>query len=126
MQLPEDSDRERGQTDHGEGANERAAEPVILLPFIEDDFQTPETNRKQQDPEIVDPALAGGFDPPALFAKRGGIRDQAAGQEKRQETDWNVNEKDPAPGRIVGDPAAQRRPNGRRHHDRDTIKPEGG
>ncbi len=63
------------------------AEPVILLTFIEDDFQSPETNRKKKNPDIVDSASTGGLDPPAFLGKGRRIGDQPAGQEKRKQTD---------------------------------------
>jgi len=50
--------------------------------------------------------------------------DQPAGKQQRQNTDWNVDEEDPAPTIVVGDPASQDRANCRGRDDYDRVQGE--
>ena len=45
------------------------------------------------------------------------LRDEAPGQHPRQDAERDVDVEDPGPGVVVGDPAAQRRSEGRADHD---------
>jgi hypothetical protein len=53
------------------------------------------------------------------------IVDQARDQNERQNADRNIDEEDPAPGEVVGDPAAQRGADGGREHGDQAIERKG-
>ena len=52
--------------------------------------------------------------------------DEAAGEEEREDADGNVDEEDPAPVVVVGDPAAEDGADGRGSDDGDGVEREGG
>ena len=54
-----------------------------------------------------------------------GVIHHAGDQEEGQNSHWDVDEKDPAPGEVVGDPAAQSRADGGRKHGDETVEGEG-
>ncbi len=54
------------------------------------------------------------------------IGDHAAREDQRQDADRDVDEENPAPGPVVGDPAAERRADGRRGDDGHAVEREGG
>src|SRR5260370_2316937 len=61
----------------------------------------------------------------SLRLKLRGISYEPAAQEERQEADRNVDEEYPTPIVVVGDPAAQDRPDRRGCHDYDRVQSEG-
>ena len=50
---------------------------------------------------------------------------QAVRQEERQHADRQIDEEDPVPVVVVGDPAAERGADGGRHHDGHAVHREG-
>ena len=100
--LPEDEADHAGDKEEGEDADEAGGEPVVLFALVEHDLQAAHGDGEEAEAEIVHVAQAGevGFDP-------GRIVDQAVDQDEGQNADRDVDEEDPAPGVVVGDPAAQ-------------------
>jgi len=109
--------RRPDQPDRGEkaeGADHRVGEPVIVLAAIEHDLETADAERDQRDADIIDAAAA-----PALGLHPGRILDQRADRQKGDDADRHVDQEHPAPGVIIGDPAAQSRPDDGREDGRD-------
>ncbi len=52
--------------------------------------------------------------------------DEAVGEEEREQADGDVDEEDPAPVVVVGDPAAEHGADGGRGDDGDGVEGEGG
>ena len=67
-----------------ERGDERAAEPIILLAFVEHHLETAKADRQQENPNVIDLAMTGGFKPAPLFGKCGRIGVELAGQEERE------------------------------------------
>jgi len=67
-------------------------------------------------------ALAAGGD---LAPDVGRIFDNARGEHQGEYGDGDVDKEDPAPGEVVGDPAAQGGADHRRQHDRHAVDGEG-
>src|SRR5207247_9629644 len=72
----------------------------------------------------IDMQLAVCSDGGSLRLKRRGISYEPAAQEKRQEADRNVDEEYPTPIVVVGDPAAEDRPDRRGCYDYDRVQSE--
>ena len=74
-----------------------AAQPIVALTAVQDDFQAGEPDRDENDPDIVDAQLAPA---PSLSPFRHEPRrivNQPARQQKRGEPNWNVDEENPTP-----------------------------
>jgi hypothetical protein len=104
------------ERDHGEGgdrdepAHPRRGEPVDLLAAVEHDLGGGEPQGHQAEADVVDAAL-----PPRPDVRR--ILDDGVDEEGGQDADREVDEEDPAPGVVVGDPPAEGRAEDRRHDD---------
>ena len=53
------------------------------------------------------------------------VFDEAIGKVERKQRDGNIDEEDPAPVEVIGNPAAQGRPDGGRYHDGEAVECEG-
>ena len=53
------------------------------------------------------------------------IADEHVGEQQRNDSDGNIDEENPAPVEIVGDPAAEGGTDGRSEHDRHAVNGEG-
>ncbi len=80
-----------------------AAEPVLALAGVEHHLQEAEAERQKSDAPQVDSAELG-------FAKVRWVDDEVADHQQRENPHRQIDVEDPAPGVVVGDPAAQRRP----------------
>ena len=86
-------------------------EPVVALTFVEKDLERGEADAEQADADVVELQPVGQRLPDQVRR----IEDHRRRQCEREDADRDVDEEDPAPGVVVGDPAAQRRPDHRRH-----------
>ncbi len=104
--------------------DEGAAEPVVLLPFVEDDLQCTHANDKQREADVIEPQFRAA---PrlALGDHRRRIGEHARRHQRQQDADRHVEQKHPAPAEIVGDPAAERRPDRRRKNHGDAVGGKG-
>src|SRR6266700_4162034 len=112
------SDDRNGKECH----DEVALKPVQPLAAIEHDFKAGEAERDQQNSQVVNlqsSCLACSL---YFLLEFWRIRQQPTGQDQRDDSDWDINEEDPAPRKTVGDPATKRRSNSRGRHDRHAIK----
>src|SRR5258708_33011750 len=86
-------------------------EPVIALSFVEDHLQRSEAERDQTEPDVVDLRFA---QLTALEVWR--ILNEPRCQQERKNADGDINEENPAPAEVVGDPTPERGTNGRSHN----------
>lgn len=122
-QLPE---HRSDQTDESCGehrGDERRTKPVVDLTAIQEDFQSCRSQTNQQDTKPVDAKFTGGktrfF---TLFCKAGRVVHKFVGEKERKQPEGDIDEKDPAPSVVVGDPAAQHGTDSRCGHDRNGVE----
>ena len=123
-QLP---DHQRDQAEHrraGKGDDHVRAEPVVALALVEHELQRAEPDRDQCEADVID-AQSLAEQLPSLVLRAGGLVDQRAHEEQRNQPHRHVDQKYPVPGIVVGDPAAERRSDHRRDHDRDAVDRKG-
>ena len=105
------------ESDHGDGGNRHKpsdpdrAQPVHFLSLVQHDLQRRKPDRQQSEPDEVNGRLQVAFD-----VRR--VLDEPFRQRHRQQADRQVDVENPAPGIIVGDPAAERRADDGRYDDR--------
>src|SRR5580698_3528131 len=81
------------------------AQPIVFLPLIQKHLQSSNSKRQHGNSHVVH------ADPSAFYAtEERWIFNQCIGQIESQENRRQGNEKDPAPRIVVGNPAAQHRP----------------
>ena len=124
--LPEDGGGETGNADDEAPGDERGAEPVVDLAAIEENFEGSGADADEGDADAVYVKLAADADGLAFGFKGWGIVDEAGGEEEGHDADGDVDEEDPAPVVVVGDPAAEHGADGGRGDDGDGIEGEGG
>src|ERR1700693_6123137 len=120
MDPPGDGRHHASDEEEGEEADEVGGEPIVLLAFIEHDLHAAHGDGEEaQAKEVhVFEELAVGLDPWWIF-------DEACDEEECQEADGNVDEEDPAPGEVVGDPAAKSRADGGSEDGDKAVEGEG-
>ena len=106
--------------------DEGGAEPVELLALVEDDLERGETDADEGEAGAVDLQLhagaqALGFFSKALAGEVLGVGEDHAGEEGAARADGDVDVEDPAPGVVVGDPAAEGGAEHGRAHDGDGV-----
>ena len=121
MPLPKGERDETGDGHDDERDDEVRAKPIIFLAFVEEDLQCADAEYKQGEPERVKAHFAG-FD----AAQEGRVIDEFVDERKREQTDRQVDEKNPAPRVVVGNPAADDRTERGGNHDGDSEKCKGG
>ena len=102
---------------HRERDDQIRGEPVLLLPLVEPDLQRGDADGQQADAPVVDPGR-----PPRDIGRVEHVRAQhgVGGDAER-----DVDVEHPAPGVVVGQPAAQHRPEHRRDDDADAEEGHG-
>ena len=120
--LPPLPHKETDDTDdeqHSEGADERRGEPVVFFALVQHDLQAAHRKGQERQPHVIHVAQARwiGLDPRRIF-------DQARDQNEGQDAYGNIDEENPSPGEVVGDPAARRGPDGGREHSDQAVKRE--
>ena len=106
--------------DHGAGDDEVRAEPVFLLSLVKHDLESANGEGQQAEPDSVNASEC-----LAHALEVGRIFNDAAGENDRQNAHRNIEEEDPAPGVVVGDPAADGRSDGRSDDDGHAVDGEG-
>ena len=86
----------------GEGADEVGGEPVVFFALVEEDLEATHGEGEEAEADVIELAevFAGGLDP-------GWVVDEAGDEGVGEDADGDVDVEDPAPGVVVGDPAAQ-------------------
>src|ERR1700719_1213679 len=96
------------------------SEPIVFLSFVEDDLQRTYAQGQERKSDEVE---ARELLPQARYVRR--IVDQLIDQYECQNANRNVDIENPAPGVVVGNPAAQRWTNGRSADGRDPVQRKG-
>src|SRR5208282_4612501 len=108
LPLPENHKDQGDSGDEREDHNEVRFEPIIALPLVENNLQGSKAKGHEAEADVID------FGFTELAAPEiGRILNEPRGQENGNDSDGNVDEENPAPGEVVGDPSAERRPDGR-------------
>jgi hypothetical protein len=107
VKLPEDRSGEAADTDDEHPNDEGRAEPVVDLATVEEDLEGGGTEADERDADAVDAEFSVLADGLALFSVGLGVVDVTVGEEEGEDADGDVDEKDPAPVVVVGDPAAE-------------------
>ena len=110
-QLSNQEAGQRADRDDRHREDRRRVEPLLTLPSIQDELETPEAHDHQpQAPRV---------DPPALLLKRR-VEQAGGGQEEADDADRQVDVEDPAPRPLVGQIAADGRPQDRAEDEADS------
>ena len=118
--LPVDQKQQRAGCDHRQHHDKVRLEPVVALSFIQDNLQRAQTQGHQTQANVVDLGFRKLL---ALHLRR--VVNETRGQCQRKNSDGNIQQKNPAPGEIVGNPAAESGTNRGRQHDRKAVHGEG-
>ena len=102
--LPEDEDDEQGTGDEGGCGDHGRTEPVFFLALVEEELEEPDAGGDEGETCEVDLGFAS-FDAALLLDGR--VFDDAVGEPEREEADGDIDEEDPVPVEVVGDPAAE-------------------
>src|SRR6202034_760143 len=106
------TNQESHKRNHKDGCcptNPGCAEPVVLLPFIEDDLQAAQPHSQQSQPDTVKLPGMGVFYVWGVF--------HVAGNHKHSKNaDWNIDVEGPTPGVRIGKPSTKRGPQDRRNY----------
>src|SRR5580692_6966274 len=95
------------------------AKPVILLPLVEHDLESAYSQCEQRKSDVVE------LDRAFAAKKLRRIFDQPIDKQQRQQPYRQIDQKDPAPGRNIREPAAECWSNRRRTHSRNSIDRKG-
>src|SRR5712671_4822000 len=107
-----------GKEDH----DEMAVQPILALAFVQNDLQGAEAKSDQRDTDVVDLQFAANSCRLGFFYKLRWVGNESLRENQTDQTNGNVNEKYPAPGEMICDPTAQRRPDCGRGHDGHAVK----
>ena len=117
--FPETDTDESHNTNGGHGDDEVRAEPIVALTFIENDLQCAEAQREEAEADVIDFEAFAFF---LLHVRR--IGDEHVGEQQGNYADGNIDEENPAPIEIVGDPSAESGTDRRREHDGHAVNGE--
>jgi hypothetical protein len=100
--LPPDERDHAGDKEEGEEADEVGGEPVVLLALVEHDLHAAHGDGEEGEADVIHLEEAGavGLDPRGIF-------NEAGDEDEGEDADGDVDVEDPAPGEVVGDPAAE-------------------
>src|ERR1700682_2068548 len=98
--LPDDDEDQGRGGDQREDHDEVRFEPILALSLVEDNLQGSQAKSNETESDIVD----GGFAELAA-SEKGWILNEPRSEQKRDDADRDVDEKNPAPGKVVGNPS---------------------
>src|SRR5579864_1264339 len=104
--FPDGDENKRSYRDRGQHHNEVRLEPVFALAFVEDNLQSTEPECYKSQADIIDSRF---FELTAAEVRW--ILNQPRSKEDGKNPDRNIDEENPAPAEVVGDPSAERRAN---------------
>src|SRR6267154_5633347 len=105
-----------------EDHDEMALEPVFTLTLVKNNLQGAEAKSDQRDTDVVDLQFAADSCRLGFLYKLWRVGNESLRENQTDQTNGNVNEKYPAPGEMICDPTAQRRPDCGRGHDGHAVK----
>ncbi len=105
---------------NSEEADEAGSEPVVLFALVEHDLEAAHGEGEEGQAHVIHVAELGevGLDPRRIF-------DHAGDEDEGEDADGNVDEEDPAPGEVVGDPAAESGADGWREDGDEAVEGKG-
>src|SRR5262249_51200241 len=118
--LPDDQGNQADGSDDDQSRDEAGSEPIVFLALVEQHLQGSDAEREEGNADVIQ-FDAGGFE----AAQIGWIFDKAANQKPGEQANRQIDEENPAPGIVEGDPTAEGWPDGWRHDRRDAIQREG-
>src|ERR1700710_1747141 len=120
--LPPGEEDQSGGGEDGEGADHGIAEPVFFLALVEGELQAADAEGDEAEAHEVDLEVLG-----LLFAELEvrWVFDHAVAEVERDEPDGDVDEEDPVPVEVVGDPAAEGGADGGGDNDGHAVDGEG-
>ncbi len=124
LKLIQDEGDEPGDRGDRGRQNEVRPEPVFLLALVENHLQEAKPEDKEGEAEVVE-TDAPAQQRVALLDQMRRVFNHRADQRKQDDADRDVDQKDPVPGEVVGDPAAQGRADRRSEDDGDAVEGEG-
>src|SRR6185437_9968898 len=98
-------DHQAASGDQSTGDDQARAKPVVFLPFVEQDLKRSNCQGQQSQPDAINTTSTLPY-----FFQVGRIFDNSAGEQQRNDADWDIQEEDPTPGVVIGNPAANSRP----------------
>src|SRR5580704_4716948 len=122
--FPPNRDRNSHKSNSQKGRDEMTFQPVVALTPVQHHLEKGKSDRDQADSHVVNPKTAATPSLFPFFGKFDRIMDQPARQQQRQQSDRNIDEEDPSPREVVGDPSAQRRPDSWGGYNRHAVKRE--
>ena len=122
-QPPRNHQHERQTANDRERDDEGRAEPVILQAAVQHHLERAEKSRDQHEADDVEPDAL--LLRPCRRARGRGLPQDQRDQRHRDHADRCVDQKAPVPGDIVGQPAAERRPDHRGNHHGDAEHRKG-
>jgi len=120
--LPKDEGDEENGGDPSDGDDHGGAEPVFFLALVEEEFEAAYAAGDEGEAGEVDLGAAG-FDE-AFFEVRW-VFDHAGAEPHGKESYGEIDEEDPVPVEVVGDPAAESGADGGGDDDGHTVDGEG-
>ena len=110
VEFPKQRADQSRRRDEAAPHDEVRAEPILALPLVEHHLQKAEAHAQQPQTDVINPQAA------QAFANQvGRVEDQERGHQDGEGAHGNVDEEDPSPGVVVGNPAAQRGADDGRH-----------
>ena len=100
--LPDDHEDQGGCANDRKRDDEVRFEPVFALTFVENNLQSAQAQSHKSQAHIVDVSFA-----QLAALEVGRILNEPRGEQDRQNADGDIDEEDPAPGEVVGDPSAE-------------------
>ena len=100
LPLPENDKDQRQGRNHRQNHDEVRFKPIFALTLIEDDLKCAKPKRDESQSDVIDVGFASLAAPEVRR-----ILNQPGSQQDRQNPDGNIDEENPAPGEIVGNPS---------------------
>src|SRR5690242_2496351 len=120
-QLPWHEENKCKGRGSGEDDDRIGLKPVLTLALVEDNLETAERNRNQYQADPVDIETA--REPlSTLLLQHIRLDQQPLNQEQGRDADRHIDEEDPVPGHVVGDPASDGGTDRRRNDHRNAIE----
>src|SRR5208283_5383967 len=105
LPLPENHKDQGDSGDEREDHNEVRFAPIITLPLVENKLQGSKAKGHEAEADVIDFGCT-----ERGATEVGRIMNEPRGKENGNGSDGNVAEENPAPGEVVGDTSAERRP----------------
>src|ERR1700731_3141089 len=95
--LPDNNEDQGSRCDQRKHNDEAGFEPIVALTLVEDNLKRSQPQRYKTEADVVDFRFA-------KFAalEVGRILDEPRGEQQRNDADRDIDEENPAPGKVVG------------------------